>query len=447
MVEMETLWRMTLQASVLIVVVMAIRAVFLHRLPKGTFGVLWGVVALRLLVPASFSSPFSAYTWLGGAIGREPDSPVRQLGQMTRAAETVRQGAAKGGWIGWVWLVPATALAVWFVAGHWRCRREYAASLPLQGEWICQWQKEHPLRRRMRVRQSDRTLEPFSYGILRPVIMLPKEMEGLGQEQLNYVLAHEYMHIRHWDIARKWALALAVCVHWFNPLVWAMYILANRDMELSCDEAALCALGEGKRSDYALTLLAVAEKRSGLMAAGNGFCGNSMEERIQAIMKMKKITKISLSLAAFLVVGTTTVFATSAETAEDRLAVKEEEVNDAAATANAEEEGEEVVGQEEVRLAIKEDDADDAAATANAEEEGEAVVEQEEVRLAIKEDDVDDAGPTAIAEEEGEEVVEQEEVRLAVKEDDVDDAGPTAIAEEEGEAVLEQEEDRIAVKE
>jgi len=112
-------------------------------------------------------------------------------------------------------------------------------------------------------------------------------------------------------------LIAVLCVHWFNPLVWAMYILANRDIELSCDEAVVRLFGENTRAAYARTLISMEETRSGLTPLCNNFNKNAIEERITAIMKMKKTSMFSLVLAVALIVGVTTGFATSAASADD----------------------------------------------------------------------------------------------------------------------------------
>jgi len=95
-------------------------------------------------------------------------------------------------------------------------------------------------------------------------------------------------------------------------MVWLMYFFANRDIELSCDEAVVKTLGYKSRAAYAMALIRMEE--NGVSALlGNGFSKNAVEERIVMIMKMKKTTLPMLILAAFLVVGTTTVFATTAK--------------------------------------------------------------------------------------------------------------------------------------
>ena len=91
----------------------------------------------------------------------------------------------------------------------------------------------------------------------------------------------------------KLIATLALCIHWFNPVVWAMYIFLNRDIELSCDESVVRQFGETSKSNYAKTLISMEEKKSGLIPLHNSFSRNAIEERITAIMKTKKMTIIT----------------------------------------------------------------------------------------------------------------------------------------------------------
>ena len=110
----------------------------------------------------------------------------------------------------------------------------------------------------------------------------------------------------------KLVLTAALCIHWFNPLVWFMYLLANRDMELSCDEAVVRRFGEENKSAYARMLIRMEKTKSGLTPLCNSFSKSAIEERVTAIMKLRKTSFTALCAAAALVVGVTLVFATSA---------------------------------------------------------------------------------------------------------------------------------------
>lgn len=114
----------------------------------------------------------------------------------------------------------------------------------------------------------------------------------------------------------KLLFAFTLCAHWFNPFVWVMYVLANRDIELSCDETVVQEFGETMKSAYAMTLIGMEEKKNGITPLCNNFNKNAIEERIICIMKIKKVTRLSIITAIMLVVGTATAFASSASAAD-----------------------------------------------------------------------------------------------------------------------------------
>ena len=118
-----------------------------------------------------------------------------------------------------VWAAGLVLCAAFFAVAYWRCGREFRTSLPVEREFARQWLAAHPLRRKIAIRQSDRISSPLSFGILRPVILLPKKTDWTDEEALRYVLEHEFVHIRRFDCVGKLLLIAAACVHWFNPLV------------------------------------------------------------------------------------------------------------------------------------------------------------------------------------------------------------------------------------
>ena len=126
-----------------------------------------------------------------------------------------------------------------FAVAYWRCRREFRMSLPVDSDVSRQWLQAHPLRRTATICQSDRIASPLTFGVLHPVILMPKGTDWKGGRTLQYVLEHEFVHILRFDTLSKLLLIGAVCVHWFNPMVWVLYILANRNLELSCDETVV----------------------------------------------------------------------------------------------------------------------------------------------------------------------------------------------------------------
>ena len=211
-----------------------------------------------------------------------------------------------------LWGIGAVFCAVYFILSYLRCQLEFSTSLPVREPYVLQWLAEHPARRHITVRQLDRINTPLTYGILHPVILLPRQTDWYNTAWLQYVLAHEYVHICRLDAVTKLLMALALCLHWFNPLVWVMYLFYNRDLELACDEKVIRQYGETSKTAYARMLIDMEVKKSGLMPLCNHFSKNAIEERITAIMKLRKISRPAILLAAGLIIGFTAAFATSA---------------------------------------------------------------------------------------------------------------------------------------
>lgn len=338
----KSILEMSLAGGVMIAAVIAVRALTLKRLPKRTFPVLWYAALARLLVPLSLPCTLSVFTlWerLSEAPAAAepvtvsvpavvPAAPVAPVYAPPPPAVNAPPPVAVGAPVSFsingetvailLWLLGVIVCAAFFTVVYLRSRREFNQSLPLENDFVRSWLDGHRLRRKISLRQSDRIGAPLTYGVLRPVILMPKCTDWDDGEAVKYVLEHEFAHVRRFDAAGKLLLTAAVCLHWFNPLVWGMYVLANRDLELACDESVLRRLGRETRAEYAMTLIrmAEAEGKNGPAPLCSGFGKSAVEERITAIMKMKKTSLAALLVAAGLVVGVTTVFATSAATAD-----------------------------------------------------------------------------------------------------------------------------------
>ena len=315
-----SLFQMSVAGGVLILFIVVIRALAIHRLPKTTFLALWMIAALRLLLPFSIPLPFNIH------IGLDVFSDVVQELPSGNIASTLPGDSPPSYDIGTavpspatehistfeiLWLVGVLLLAIYFSISYFRSMRKFRMSIPDNTPYIQNWLTAHQISRPLAVRSSDLISSPLTYGILHPVILLPKKLDRNDQAALKYVLTHEYVHIRRFDAITKILFAAVLCIHWFNPLVWVMYVLANRDIELSCDAWVIRMMGEKNRSSYALMLIKMEERRNGMSALCSHFGKNAITERIEAIMKFKKATAVAIALALVLVVGATTAFAAS----------------------------------------------------------------------------------------------------------------------------------------
>jgi len=316
--------QINLSAAVLIIAVVLVRSLTLHRLPKKTFLLLWGIVVCRLLLPFSIPSPFSFYTGLDTlkrSLTETTTSPfpvkIAGIPALTSMPVkdnpvTVSVASVSASPVTLIWLVGLCACALFFIVAYIKYRREFRTSLPVTNEFAARLLREHPLRRLVQIRESDRIAGPLTYGIFRPVVLLPHNTDWTDETRLRYILTHEFVHIRRLDALTKLILTFVLCVHWFNPLVWVMYVLANRDLELSCDETVVQTLGVSSKADYALALLGLEEKKSRFTSLFNNFSKSAIEERIVSIMKWKKNSLAGSLLALAVVAGITTAFATSA---------------------------------------------------------------------------------------------------------------------------------------
>ena len=348
-----SLLQMSFLGTVIILLIVVLRAVLINRLPKKTFLILWWIVLIRLLVPFSIKSVTSIYSLLQSIYS--DINPVRTAqtttflpihGNMPETAnglsEAMVQRTESISILSVIWLAGLLLCFGFFAVSYIKCYREFRFSLPVENDILEAWKEKHPLKRSLSIRQTETIAAPLSYGVIRPVILMPKNTEWKNIYQLRYVLEHEYVHIRRLDMLTKLIMIAAVCIHWFNPLVWVMYILFNRDLELSCDETVVRRFGMDIKSVYATALISMEEKKSGLTPLCNSFSKNAIEERIRAIMKIKKTSKFAVIISAVLVIGVTGGFATSASSLEKN-------------TETAQENGETTVALNEVN--IREDES------------------------------------------------------------------------------------------
>ena len=240
---MTTLLHMTLTGSVIILFVLLTR-LFLRNAPKIYSYVLWAVVVFRLLCPVSFSSPVSLLGVLEAPVTVAQDTfsrekvPPQGADEGTPAVTPVpapssptlstngASGMPRPTVLSTVWLWGMAALFTYSVISLLLLRRRLLGAAPLEGN----------------VYLADHIDSPFVMGLLHPRIYLPS---GLSDKERGYILLHEQHHIRRLDHIWKLLGFLVLCIHWFNPLVWLSFHFGCRDMEMSCDEAAMGASPAG----------------------------------------------------------------------------------------------------------------------------------------------------------------------------------------------------------
>jgi beta-lactamase regulating signal transducer with metallopeptidase domain len=221
--------QMSITAGLLIIAVIIIRAVALNKLPKKMFLVLWGVAVFRLLVPVSIPLPFnvpSIYDVLFPATVEQPviENPLNTgttfpiimpeaVGQVPETTQPFSIATT-------IWLLGMLAAFIFFAVVYFKNHRELRFAILIRdNDYLNKWLTEHKTKRSLSILQSDRITTPIAVGIFNPRIILPSSMALDDTQLLDYVLAHEYYHIKRHDALLKILFAFTLCVHWFNPLV------------------------------------------------------------------------------------------------------------------------------------------------------------------------------------------------------------------------------------
>ena len=280
------LLNLSISASWLVLVVLALRLV-LKRAPKWVNVLLWGMVALRLMLPFSIESALSlipsAETLSPEVVRFDPaptitsgvefiDNAVNPSLSESFAAAPLASVNPLYVWTylaGWVWLIGLAAMLLYALVSYLRLRRRVSASIPLRENiYVC-----------------DEVPSPFILGIVRPRIYLPS---ALDETQRGSVLSHERAHLArrdHWWKPLGYAL---LAVYWFNPLLWLAYTLLCRDIELACDERVLRGMDAGQVKDYSSALLACSVPRRMLAACPLAFGEVGVGARVKNALRYKK---------------------------------------------------------------------------------------------------------------------------------------------------------------
>ena len=274
----------SISASWLILIVIALRLI-MKKVPKWVNVALWGIVALRLLMPFSIESAFSLIP-SAQTVSDQLLQAEAMAGQQSAYLDIVTNPAYGGSvsveldttisafqWelvdVTFLWLVGMAVLVLYTVVTYWRLRRKVDTAVILRDN----------------IFQSERVTSPFVLGILRPRIYLPFQMRG---QDLAYVIAHEQAHIRRKDHWWKPLGFLLLTIHWFNPLMWVAYILLCRDIELACDEKVISELDSIQRADYSQALVSCSVSRRSIAACPLAFGEVGVKERVRSIMNYRK---------------------------------------------------------------------------------------------------------------------------------------------------------------
>ena len=303
----DTVLELSWQAGLIALAVMAVRLVLRKKASRRALCMLWALVALRLLLPVSLTveSPVSlqaeeapvsrVYHAMQEARTSVPEeaAPAPAESSGTAAAVVPTEPAAEpvtlrtfARWLPWIWVIGMGCMAAYMLLSFIWMRLTLRRAEHIQDNvYRCtQWST------------------PFVLGIIAPCIYVP---ESVSEEDLPQVLAHERCHIRRWDHVVKPFAFLLLAVNWFNPVLWAAYVLLGRDMENACDEMALKNADAAQRAAYSRALVSCAAQPKMAAVCPLAFGEVAVKERVKNVLGYKKpaIWAAVILAAAAVVIG------------------------------------------------------------------------------------------------------------------------------------------------
>lgn len=330
----NTIINMSITGSIVIAAVIIIR-LLLKKLPKKYSYLLWSVVAFRLCVPVSFESIISIFQFK--PLQAHPKNAVSESGVMpyvpmpepkaaplpqttaplqggSNIAEMaeVQQTVTITDVLPYVWLAGVVLFALWGIVSYIRFNGFLSSSVKYIDN----------------IYQSDRIETPLIFGIIKPKIYIPFEM---NTEYFSYVIAHERYHIKRRDYLVKLFAFFVLALHWFNPLCYLAFYLMSKDMEMSCDEKVLGS-SENVKKNYSYALLSFATDKKFPAPTPICFGEGSVKSRIKNILKFKK-PKLAVSVIAVLLCGLVLV-SCAANPKSGNALIKEPENNSFESTEN-----------------------------------------------------------------------------------------------------------------
>ena len=284
--DFSVILNISIAASWMVLAVIVLRLI-LKKAPKWIHVALWGLVAVRLLMPFSIESAYSLipstetvpqeiFRYEGENLS-EPVSidlianPIFSDDVTVELEQTVDRMQTK--MIFWTlnWLIGSALMLLYLVFSYFRIFLRIRSAKRFEDN----------------IYTSGSIDSPFVFGIIKPRICLPEAMDAVS---MSYVIAHEQAHIRRRDHWWKPLGFLLLTIHWFNPVMWLAYILLCRDIEMACDERVVRDMGEVERADYSEALLECSVKRSMISACPLAFGEVGVKRRIKSVLHYKKPT-------------------------------------------------------------------------------------------------------------------------------------------------------------
>ena len=306
-----------ISAGYVILAVIVLRLLF-RKSPRWVMGILWALVAIRLICPIVVESPLSVVPKESlfdvvrqGDTDKETSNlksepQINNLADQNQTADkqveeikeyAAKQDETKNFWtdnrktrdkklLSTIWLLGMLVLTGYGIVGSFRVEYQLRFAVPVEQQiWEC-----------------DSIHTSFLWGLIHPRIYLPS---GMNEETKRYVIRHERAHQKRGDHWWKVIGYVLLVIYWFQPLMWIAYWIFARDIEYACDEHVIGNLSFAERKEYAQALLLCGSGRSRRLAGPLAFGGLGVKPRIKNVLSYQKPGrgKIAISLLVCVVVS------------------------------------------------------------------------------------------------------------------------------------------------
>ena len=275
----------SISACWIVLAAVLFRLIF-KKAPKWISVMMWGVVALRLVMPFSISSALSLvpsvetvspqimYTaeptiTSGISFVNAVVNPIIIDKFAPTEASVVNPLQHLIPTLAVVWLAGIVLMLTYMLGSYLRIRIKLKSAVRLyKNVW-----------------QSENVKTPFVLGVFRPRIYIPF---GMDEKAMTAVINHENAHIKRLDHVIKPVAFILLSLYWFNPVMWVAYVLLCRDIEYACDERVIKSLDEEQRADYSEVMLALSAPRKMITACPIAFGEVGVKERVKRVLSYKK---------------------------------------------------------------------------------------------------------------------------------------------------------------
>lgn len=276
---------MSITASRLALAIILLR-LLLKKAPKAIFVFMWALVGIRLICPFSPESMLSLIPTAetvpadiiysntqvidsGLSVFNSTVNPIISESLSPKAGASINPMQVIAFAASFIWILGIAAMLLYTVVSCLRIHRKVREAVPYQDN----------------IRLCDRIDTPFILGIIRPCIYMPSDTSSQDAE---YIIAHEKAHLKRHDHWLKPLAFLILSVHWFNPVIWAAYLLLCKDIELACDEKVIKDMGAEIKKPYSNAIINCSTPRRMISACPLAFGEASVKSRVKSVLNYKK---------------------------------------------------------------------------------------------------------------------------------------------------------------